>query len=260
MAANPRKLKKEPRRGATPLVEKPAREFRWPTIAIKIHWAWLVTPVVLVAGFYAAQWMMVRWPITGIEVEGRLSVWTPEKIAEKVIWVKDQGFFTADLQTVHDVVAELPLLTNVVIRKKWPGTIVISAYEDVAMAAWNDDKLLSINGSLMAIPEGFDASNLAKIKSNAEYTDIAVRGFRKVQQMLSDMGVTVTELTISDTGSVDIVLSNHWQVAFGRRNFEERVRRLHRLLQKLPNQNVAMVDLRYGKGAAIGWQSVQEKG
>ena len=69
MAAKPRKLKKEPRRGATPLVEKPPREFRWPTIAIKIHWAWLVTPVVLVAGFYAAQWMMVRWPITGIEVE-----------------------------------------------------------------------------------------------------------------------------------------------------------------------------------------------
>jgi cell division protein FtsQ len=101
---------------------------------------------------------------------------------------------------------------------------------------------------------------LAKIKSNAEYTDIAVREFRKVQQILSDIGVTVTELAVSNTGSIDIVLSNNWQVAFGRQHFEERVRRLHLLLQNLPNQNVAVIDLRYGKGAAIGWQSMQEKG
>jgi cell division protein FtsQ len=260
MVVKRRKHTREQLRGATPLVEKQAREFRWPTIAIKIHWVWLLTPVVLIVGFYVAQWMMVRWPITGIEVEGRLSVWAPEKITEKVLWIKEQGFFTADLQAVHDVVADLPLLTNVVIRKKWPGTIVISAYEDVAMAAWNDDKLLSINGNLMAIPEGFNTSNLAKIKSNAEYTDIAVREFRKVQQILSDIGVTVTELAVSNTGSIDIVLSNNWQVAFGRQHFEERVRRLHLLLQNLPNQNVAVIDLRYGKGAAIGWQSMQEKG
>ncbi|MCD8521107.1 MAG: FtsQ-type POTRA domain-containing protein [Saccharospirillaceae bacterium] len=250
--------KKAAPRGATPVIVKQPRQWRvtMPVIA----WQWLLVPCLLAGLLAGMRWGYQSWPMSNVEVKGRLSVWNPEDIAERIVWVKDESFFSLDLQKVYEQLSGLPLIMQVTVRKRWPGTLELTVYEDVPMAIWNNDQLLSANGRLSEIPAHLDAGNLARIDGDHRYAEEAVRHFRRIQQSLMHLNVGINRLTVSAVGAVDVELSNGWQVRFGRQYFEERVQRLELLIAQLPENAVVSVDLRYGKGAAIGWRPVQEMG
>ena len=47
-------------------------------------------------------------------------------------------------------------------------------------------------------------------------------------------------------------MAGRWSLAV---IFEDRIIRLEQLLRYLPQEKVAKIDLRYGKGAAISWRT-----
>lgn len=250
--------KKAAPRGATPREVRQPRQWRITMPAIA--WQWLLLPVFLAAVIAGVRWSYHSWPITSIDVQGRLSVWQAEDIAGKIVWAKDESFFSLDLQRVYQQISALPLIMQVTVRKRWPNTLEVSLYEDVPMAIWNGDQLLSANGRLSEIPAHLDGAHLAQIDGDRNYAEAAVRHFRRIQQSLGHLNIGINRLTVSAVGAVDVELSNGWQVRFGRQYFEERVQRLELLIAQLPESAVTSVDLRYGKGAAIGWRAVQEMG
>jgi len=250
--------KKAAPRGATPLVVK--EPIQWRITMPDIAWQWLLLPLIVVALAAGVRWAYHSWPITSVDVKGRLSVWNAEDIAGKIVWVKDESFFSLDLQRVYQQLSGLPLIMQVTVRKRWPNTLEVNLYEDVPMAIWNGDQLLSGNGRLSEIPAHLNAGNLARIDGDRNYAEAAVRHFRRIQQSLGHLNIGISRLTVSSVGAVDVELSNGWQVRFGRQYFEERVQRLELLIAQLPEAAVVSVDLRYGKGAAIGWRTVQEMG
>lgn len=253
-----KKQRPEPR-GATPLPrQKVARQWQWSLPSLP--WHWLALPVLLLALVYGTQWLVQRWPLTAIEVTGRMSAWDAGRIGQELLWVKDESFFSLDVEQVHQQLQALPLVMQVSVRKRWPGTLDIHLTEDVPVAVWNGSELLSASGMLSRIPEGLDVSTLTGMEGPGQQAAQAVRYFRRIQQVLNERAVRVEKLSISATGAVQARLSNGWSVEFGRQYFEERVLRLEKLLLQLPQEKVATVDLRYGKGAAISWRREQEMG
>lgn len=252
--------KKAPVRGATPLPQKKERQWRWRMPAIA--WQWLVYPLLLVLFVVAGQAAYSRWPIQEIEVQGRLMVWQPEHIAASLMWVKEAHFFTVDLVRIQQQVSDLPLIAHVQVRKRWPGRIELRVFEDVPMARWGDNALVTVSEKISAVPSGYDAQALAQIDASDDHLDVALRSFRHIQQALEHhrVAVQVNRLAVSETGSIQVNLDNGWQVEFGRQYFEERVQRLDFLLQRLPQDDVATIDLRYGKGAAVAWHPPRENG
>lgn len=246
-------------RGATPRpVAKSARQWRLPRW--NIRWQWLLLPLLVIALTAGMRWGYQSWPVTAIDISGRLSVWQPAELAQQLAWVNQESFFSLDVEKVHRQLQKLPLVLQVNVRKRWPGTLEVKLYEDVAVAVWNKNGLLSASGMLGAIPPGFDVSMLTHMEGEASQAEQAVRYFRRIQQVLAGRSVRVTHLRVAATGSVQAQLNNGWQVDFGRQYFEERVLRLEALLARLPHDQVVAVDLRYGKGAAIRWQRNQEMG
>ncbi|MBE0482594.1 MAG: FtsQ-type POTRA domain-containing protein [Bacterioplanes sp.] len=252
--------KKAPTRGATPLPQKSSRQ--WQLRLPKMAWQWLVYPIVVLLLLVAGQASYKRWPIQEVEIQGRLLIWQPEQIAEPLIWVKEEHFFTVDLARIQQQVSDMPLIAHVQVRKRWPGRIELRVFEDVPMARWGDNALVTVSENISAIPVGYDASSLAVIDANEDHLELALRSFRHIQQTLvhPDVTVQVVSLQVGDTGSIRVHLDNDWQVEFGRQYFEERVRRLDFLLQRLPQDDVATIDLRYGKGAAVAWHPSRENG
>lgn len=246
-------------RGATPRpVAKPARQWRLPQWHIR--WQWLALPVLGLALVAGMRWGYQSWPVTVIDVGGRLSVWQADDIARQLVWVKSESFFSLDVEQVHQQLQALPLVLQVNVRKRWPGTLDIRLYEDVPVALWNNDRLLSASGTLSAVPEGLDTTGLTRMQGSSAQAEQAVRFFRRIQQVLAGQAVRVMQLHITATGAVQVQLNNGWQVEFGRQYFEQRVLRLAELLTRLPQEKVQAVDLRYGKGAAIRWHQDQEMG
>lgn len=250
--------KRETPRGATPLVEKEPRQWNIPLP--DIAWQWVLVPFVVAAVFWGGRETYQSWPIENIEVSGRLSVWQPEQIAEQVSWVKGESFFSLDMKQVYAGVVGMPLIQQVVVRKKWPGTVEVRIVEDVPMALWNNDQILSVGGHISTTPSGLDTTGLTKIEGKEVNADTAMRYFRRIQQNLTEKELKIDRLSVNAVGAVEVRLSNGWLVKFGRQYFEERLHRLELLLAKLPQEKVRSLDLRYGKGAAIEWRPEQEMG
>ncbi|MDF1763992.1 MAG: cell division protein FtsQ/DivIB, partial [Oleibacter sp.] len=113
---------------------------------------------------------------------------------------------------------------------------------------------------LTELPKKLDVSGLARINAQSSYIQKALQSFRLVQQGISDSQVRVEQLQVNNIGSTQISLSNGWTVELGSIDTEARIRRLQELLNAIPNQEIAAIDLRYGKGAALTWRRDQEKG
>lgn len=258
------KKKKPNPRGATPIPRKKVKK-EWkislPKMAMPtIPWRWILLPIF--SGFlaFSVHWVYTSTPVTAIEFTGALNVWNAEQLTESLLWIKDESFFSLDVNKVHQQLQALPLVKHVSVRKRWPGTIDIKVSEDVPIALWNNDKVLSASGKVSVLPEGLKTEGLVQMSGPEQQTEQVVRYYRRLQQALIDQKLRVQELSVSEVGSVEAKLSNGWQVKLGRQYIEERVERLDRILRYFPQEKVDIVDLRYGKGAAIRWREQQEIG
>ena len=249
-----------PKRGATPLEKPRAKRLRLPVMpSIRVPWKALLVLSFSALVVAALQFSYRHWPITDVVVEGRMAVHSAEDIARQLLWLKQESFFTADLHKVQQQIEQLPLVAGVVVSKQWPSGITVNVRESVPVARWNKNSLLDSSGRVTERPAIFDASELPHIEAQPRYADIAARSYRLVQQVLLARQVNVERLRVSSSGSIHAQLSNGWLVALGKGYIEQRLQRLARLLDTLPAQQVARLDLRYGKGAAVGWRQ-GEKG
>ena len=254
---------KEAPRGAVPLPQKkePFRiRIRVPTFITYYVPRLLLASMVIAVLAVAGREGLKHWPMTDVEIVGRLSVLDPYELAEHVLWIKDENFFSVDVYEVYRELQGLPLVASVAVRKRWPATVQILVFEDLPVAIWNDDQILTASGRLSAIPEGFDTHELMKLYGADPVQSDSVRIFRRLQQALVGTGVQVTSMNVNAVRSVDASLSNGWVVRFGRQYFDERLQRLVLLITNLDGQQIRQVDLRYGKGAAIRWQTTGETG
>lgn len=249
-------------RGATPIAPKKVKK-EW-NISLpnmpKIAWRWLMLPLFSGLIGFTAHWVYKSTPVTAIEFNGTFNVWNAEQLTEPLLWVKDESFFSLDVRKVHVQLQALPLIKHVSVRKKWPSTVEINISEDVPIALWNSDKVLSASGKVSDLPQGLNTEGLIQMSGAGQQTEQVVRYYRRLQQVLNDQQLRVLELNVSEVGSVEAKLSNGWHVKLGRQYIEARVERLDKILRYFPQEKVAIVDLRYGKGAAIRWREQQEIG
>lgn len=249
-----------PKRGATPLVKAKKRQWTWPQLpAVTLPWKALSMLVMLAVVVVFAHLSYRYWPITEVIVEGRMAIHSAQDIATQLLWLKQESFFTADLAQVRTELLQLPLVAAVSVHKKWPSSVIVRVQEALPVARWNDDSLLDSNGRISMKPENYNSTRLPKISAHQRYADRAARSYRLVQQVLQGRKIKIEHLSVSSSGSIAAHLSNGWNVALGQDYLEQRLQRMVRLLDNLPEQQVARLDLRYGKGAAIGWRQ-QENG
>lgn len=249
-----------PRRGATPITPKKERkQWQLPKLKIPVYfWSGVLVVSVLSTLCFGGYWGYQQWHIEQVLVNGRLQVLPASELIKQVAWVKGQNFVGLDVDVVHQELQKLPLIAQLTVRKKWPDTLIIDVVEDVPVALWNGNKILSASGRLSDIPTGLDTQGLIKIQGSAQQVEQAARYYRRVQQSLNDLNIYIVDLTITAVDSIQVKLSNDWQVEFGRQYLDERIMRLKQIIQVFPAGKISKVDLRYGKGAAISWRQQQE--
>lgn len=256
------KKAKQPQRGATPLpTPKEKRELRLPEVTLpRIPWGTLAAVLMVAALSAGAVKAYQSWPVTDLEISGRMQVWNVTALEKELSWVKQKNFFSLDINQVREELQALPLLSRVIVQKRWPGKVIVQLTEDLPVAVWNEQQLLSAGGVISEIPMGLDTSALIHMRGPELKVTEAAHYFRRIQQLLNPLHVSVVTIQLSSVQSVHVELSNGWQVAFGRQYFEERALRLKKLIEVFPAEKISSIDLRYGKGVAIRWRSEQEMG
>lgn len=241
-------------RGATRLKEK--KPFSFKRIIPKIPtWVIQITFVSMLLGasIIGLQQVNWGWPVEQIEIEGEFRYWQANDLAKQLLWVKEQNFFSLDVRQVKYEVEQLALIKSAQIKKVWPDTLLIKFKEDIPVAVWNQQTLLNPNGEELILPSRFNTADLPRLFGPQQNTAQVMRQFQRFQLRLSSVNAAMVSLTMSAVGSWQIELDNGWTIRLGRKQIEQRVERLIELLKILPQEKVAVVDLRYGKGAAIKW-------
>lgn len=241
-------------RGATRLQQKKPFSFKRiiPTVPM-----WLVqvvfVSVLLGSSIWGLQQVSWGWPVEKVEIEGEFRYWQGNDLAEQLLWVKEQNFFSLDVRQVKYEIEQLALIKSAQVKKVWPETLLIKFKEDIPVAVWNQQTLLNPKGDELMLPARFNTAELPKLFGPAQKTEQVMRQYQRFQSRLSSLDVAMVSLTMTAVGSWQIELDNGWTIRLGRKQIEQRVERLVELLKILPHEKVAVVDLRYGKGAAIKW-------
>lgn len=218
---------------------------------------WLVQTVFVVCLLVGSGWglQQVRWgwPVENVEIEGEFRYWQAEDLAKQLLWVKEQNFFSLDVRKVKQELEQLALIKKAQVKKIWPDTLLVKFKEDIPVAVWNNEALLNPKGEELLLPGSFEQTKLPKLFGPVQKTEQIMRQFQRFQSRLSGIDAVMISLSLNSVGSWQVELENGWTVRLGRHQLEQRLERLIELLKILPQEKVAVVDLRYGKGAAIKW-------
>lgn len=241
-------------RGATRLEQKKPFSFKRfmpkvPTWVIQITFI----SMLLGPGIFGLQQVNWGWPVERVEIEGEFRYWQAKDLAKQLLWVKEHNFFSLDVRQVKSETEQLALIKSAQVKKFWPSTLRIKFKEEIPVAVWNQQTLLNPSGEELILPSRFNAITLPKLFGPQHKTEQVMRQFQRFQSRLSSVDAVMVSLTMSAVGSWQIELDNGWTIRLGRKQIEQRVERLIELLKILPQEKVAVVDLRYGKGAAIKW-------
>lgn len=226
---------------------------------------WVVSIAVLLA-VIGGGWIGVRYlsqpgrlPLRVVEVNGEFRHLQRGEIQQAVVNAIDGGFFTCDMHKLRRAVIDMPWVEDLSIRRVWPDKLSMKVVEQVPLARWGSDALISVQGRVFE-PSSLDAfSDLVKL-SGPEGSEHRVVGFyRAVAPRASKRELRVTE--------VELDQRRHWWVRFeggltlslGREDIEARLTQFFRVYPSLASQTARRperVDMRYAHGFAVRWREI----
>ena len=225
-----------------------ARVLTWGALALL---AYGVSSWVMAHPLFALRTIEVKTPLAHVtEAQIRL-------VAERQV----RGtFFTVDIERVRSSLEKLPWVREARVERHWPDTLAVSLTEHVPLARWNDDALVSDAGTVFVAAV---SDRLPRLSGPEDSTDEVVAAYRRHQQALAPLGLTIDELRLSPRRAWRIRLDGGMTLALGREQTDARLARFAELYPRLfgPKQTedgeiVAAiapltVDLRYPDGFAV---------
>tara|TARA_R100001377_G_scaffold85184_2_gene70682 strand:- start:287 stop:1117 length:831 start_codon:yes stop_codon:yes gene_type:complete len=166
----------------------------------------------------------------------------------------DGGFFALDVQAIKDQLEANPWVEKAVITRIWPDTLSVAITEEIAIARWGDTRLLNQYGESFAPELKEDDLTLPLLNGPEGMERKVMEQYQVFSQLLSETGLRVREIALSERGSWTLRMDNDLLVSIGRSNVMDRVQRFVKFYQRhLSAQvaSVAAIDLRYNNGISI---------
>ena len=221
-------------------------------------WILAVTLVVLPVAAVLNGWIAgSRWPMRHLLVTGEFHQVSDARVRSAVLPLVQDGFFAVDLDQVRRVLAELPWVQRVEVRKRWPDRLEVSLVEYKPLARWGEKQMLSENGELFPAPMGV-VSRLPLFEGPESRTAEIMAFHTQAKPLFLGSGLQVSTVRLSARGSWNLTLSDGTEIEVGRGDPQLRLARFARLLPRLESadpRQLQRVDLRYTNGFALTWRA-----
>lgn len=213
----------------------------------------------LVAAVAVPVWLVVLFldrPIGTVTVEGPFERVPVIQVEAAVGDLREAGFLSVDLDAVVARIEAIEWVDEVIVRRRWPGTLFVRIVEQVPAARWGEDGLLNTRGELFVEHARHVPMELPRLSGpEGSQTTVAER-YLELKNMLAKGGFSLKALSLDARGAWQFTLGGGVEVRVGREAVADRLRRFERYAAPLITDRmaeVAYVDLRYSRGFAIGW-------
>ena len=226
---------------------------------ITINWAYVLAPpsvlAILVTIFFITQVLLNR-PFQQLHIEGRFQRVTPIQVEAALVPGLDRGFLLADLGALQRRVESLDWVEHVEIVRQWPDALVVRIVEHQAAARWGEMGLLNTHGELFANEARHVFPELPHLAGPKGSELEVAKQYLGLRGRLTEANLALEALIMDERGAWSIELESGQQIRIGRRNVDQRLDRLFRVVAPIlaaEFDRVSHVDLRYANGFSVGW-------
>lgn len=239
-----------------------------PDVRLMNATSWLVVLMAVGVLLAASVAWVARQPafgIRGIRLEGDLSRNSEATIRANAAPRLAGSFFTMDLQVARAAFESVPWVRHVVVRRVWPGWLVVRVEEHQPAARWVDDSgnqlLVNSQGEIFNADEDdlSDAERqwLPVFSGRASAAPAMLRLYGRLNQVLRPLDSRVVQLRQSDRGLWELTLDNGKELVLGRGSDDEVLAHLGMFVRTIASVAAQRrmewdrADLRHPQGYAV---------
>ena len=197
-------------------------------------------------------------PIKHVKIDGTFEHISKDELKAALEPLVDVGFFDADLQAIHDVLAQMIWVENVTVNRVWSDTLKIKILEKHPIVRWGDDSLLSSRGEIIKPTEIEPFENLPILRGIEGQELKSLEIMKGVNTALADQEMSMAEFSINNRWAWKIRLTTGLEILLGRNEQLKKLQRFMKTLDVLGHEQInamAVVDLRYPNGYAVSWKA-----
>lgn len=172
---------------------------------------------------------------------------------KKQIKPEIKGFFSTDVMKLKQAVAGIPFVDEVVVKRLWPDTLLLSLKEVRLVAYWGKAGVVDAKGNIITAKMKYKP-NLPVFNGPEGQAGSMVETYEGINQLLIPLKLSICTLNLNPRRSWEITLCNGTQVFLGRKDILAHMRSLAMLWPKLTRSSpkiIDAIDLRYSNGLAV---------
>jgi cell division protein FtsQ len=233
-----------------------ARRFRLPSLPWRKLAVLSLALTAIATSYYISTELLDR-PITEITIEGPFQRVSALQIEEAISGELANGFLSADLNVIRDLLLALPWIDAANVVRRWPGNLDIRVTEQIPAASWGERGLLNTRGELFVTDARHVPPELPRLSGPDGQYSIVARRYLDLRDGLIATGQDVRRVHVDARGAWEMTLANGIDIRFGRRDVGDRIQLFLDVVAAIVSsreQEIAFVDMRYGNGFTIGWK------
>ena len=203
-----------------------------------------------------------KLPIKYVRTEGVFQYLSKNELKTTLQPLVMTGFFAADMQAIHQAVAQLPWVESVTVKRIWPDAIDIKVHEQKPYVRWGQQSLLNERGEVFS-PKNVDQFQFLPLLIGPDKQQKKLLEIMKgVKTALADQSMELAEFKVNDRWSWSLKLATGMEILLGRNEPLKKLQRFLKTLTLLGQEQVdamAIVDLRYTNGYAVSWKPESEE-
>lgn len=199
--------------------------------------------------------------IVKIEVRGELKYQQPEVLQNTLNKHLGEGFFSLDLNAVKKEVEAMPWIYSASLRRRWPGTLLITVKEQYPVASWNEAFFLNEYGEVFRPPEPVEIKSTPELLGPPDRAKDVLKRYVSYRDHLAAVDEEIALLSLEKRGAWRLRLQNGIDIKLGREPLEDKLKRFLRAYQQDLNSKAAeiqSIDARYTNGIAVRWKEVPD--
>lgn len=199
----------------------------------------------------------IELPVRQVTVQGQFRYLDAQSVEQAIVPLLQDGLLAVSLEELRRTLEALPWVEQARIKRKWPDELAVFVVEQVPIASWGEDRLISKRGQAFS-PAGVAIEEKLPRLAGPAGTELEVmQRYVELQGVLGTRGLEVQTLSMSARGSWNLTLSNQVELVFGRRKLTEKLQRFLAVYDRKLNEYLPQaerVDLRYQNGLAVRWR------
>lgn len=204
---------------------------------------------------------LLERPLKSVAVEGQFQFLPKDRAMELIEKEIDGDFLQLNLGRLKSELEQDPWVDHVYLSRRWPDTLVVKIAEQTPIARWDANGFLNQRGEIIRVAESDKLLGLPWLQGNEINAREIMQQYQDLSTLLRSRGLEIVALKCDNKKSWRLTLKNDKEIAIGREEVMEKLRRFVTVYDKFLSSvwgDVKTIDVRYSNGVSVQWMPDSE--